>query len=505
MKNKLSQKMIPLRLKLSGIFIMASILIFVVNVMLMLGINNMSVKMDRVYRDNLALNELSGALDDVQNNMTEYLFTKTTDSLEDYYKSAQNYKDLYQTLNGKVTGDKYDMMERNIRNMSEQYLILTDNAIEAKRKRNVEEYSMEYDKATEIRNFIDTYINSLNNERFKNNSIFFSMLIADFRVFEIVSMIVMFIALVGSAIFVIAFTSSVTKPVNNLAVAADEVAKGNFEIETLPISSNDELGVVTGAFNKMVVSIRQYIDRLKESMEKERLLQEKELMMTAHLKEAQLKYLQAQINPHFLFNTLNAGAQLAMMEGADRTYEYVQTVADFFRYNVKNNKDDVTIREEVDLVDNYIQILNVRFSGDIGYEKQIDKRLLDIKMPSMILQPIVENAVNHGIREMGDKGRISLKVYRDAEDVCISVTDNGKGIAAEEIERILDGSYSPREQQYDNNGIGLDNVISRLRLYAGREDVVEIHSQGENTGCEFIVRIPRQKKEVYDVQSDDRG
>ena len=153
MKNKLSPKMIPLRLKLSGIFIMASILIFVVNVMLMYGINNMSVKMDRVYRDNLALNELSGALDDVQNNMTEYLFTKTTDSLEDYYKSAQNYKDLSQTLNKKITGDKYDMMEHNIRYMSEQYLTLTDNAIEAKRKRNVEEYSMEYDKATKIRNY----------------------------------------------------------------------------------------------------------------------------------------------------------------------------------------------------------------------------------------------------------------------------------------------------------------------------------------------------------------
>ena len=126
-------------------------------------------------------------------------------------------------------------------------------------------------------------------------------------------------------------------------------------------------------------------------------------------------------------------------------------------------------------------------------------------MPSMILQPIVENAVNHGIREMGDKGKISLKVYRDSEDVCISVADNGKGIAKEEIDRILDGSYEPREQQYDNNGIGLDNVISRLRLYADRRDVVEIHSQGENMGCEFIVRIPRQKKEASNVQSDDRG
>jgi sensor histidine kinase YesM len=309
--------------------------------------------------------------------------------------------------------------------------------------------------------------------------------------------------MVTNMIMISGLVGTMILPLQQLANQADEVAGGNFDTELPLPSHNDEIGIVIRAFNKMVVSIKQYIERLKESMEKERLLQEKELMMTAHLKEAQLKYLQAQINPHFLFNTLNAGAQLAMMEGADKTYEYVQTVADFFRYNVKNNKNDVTVREEVDLVDNYIQILNVRFSGDIGYEKQIDKRLLDIRMPSMILQPVVENAVNHGIREMGDKGKISLKVYRDDRDVCISVRDNGKGIAQQEIDRILEGRYEPSKQQYDNNGIGLDNVISRLRLYADRQDVVEIHSEGEGKGCEFIVRIPREKKEAEDVQSDD--
>ena len=89
-----------------------------------------------------------------------------------------------------------------------------------------------------------------------------------------------------------------------------------------------------------------------------------------------------------------------MMEGADRTYEYVQNVAEFFRYNVKKSNDIVTVREELELVDHYIYILNVRFSGDIHYGKEIEEDLLDSCMPSMILQPIVENSVNHGIREM---------------------------------------------------------------------------------------------------------
>ena len=156
--------------------------------------------------------------------------------------------------------------------------------------------------------------------------------------------------------------------------------------------------------------------------------------------------------------------------------------------------------EEVTLVDNYSQILNVRFSGDIGYEKQVDQRLLDYKMPSMILQPIVENAVNHGIRDIMGEGKITLKVYREDSNVCISVMDNGKGISQKTIEKILSGSYVSDENAYDNNGIGMDNVISRLRLFVGKDDVMQIISEGENKGCEVIVRLPFEG--VKDVQSN---
>ena len=502
MKSRFFDK--PLQFKIILVCAITNVIIFVVNIFLILGINSMSNDMEAAYQDNRQLNELSEALSDVQDSMTEYLNSKTSESLENYYRSAQKYQDLSGALSDRVTDLNYDRMERNIKFMSQTYLDEVAQTVEAKRGRNVEKYRTYYENATALCEDIEAYITHLNLELFVVNSEKYTALTRAFKKFEAAGVLVMTLIMVGNVIMVSSLVNAMIMPLKNLAKSADEVSGGDFDTELPEIEHNDEIGIVIRAFNKMVVSIKQYIEQLKESMEKERLLQEKELMMTAHLKEAQLKYLQAQINPHFLFNTLNAGAQLAMMEGADRTYEYVQTVADFFRYNVKNNRNDVTVREEVDLVDNYIQILNVRFSGDIGYEKQIDQRLLDIKMPSMILQPIVENSVNHGIREMGDKGKISLKVFRDGEDVCISVRDNGKGIDKEEIKRILDGSYSPREQQYDNNGIGLDNVISRLRLYAEREDVVEIHSEGENMGCEFIVRIPRQRKEAKDVQSNDR-
>lgn len=467
-----------------------------VNLFLLFGINNMSKDMELVYQDNRSLNQLSDALTKVQDTMTIYLSSKTSESLEDYYREAQKYADLTANLNDTVTDLSFNRMERNIKYMSQNYLEEVAQTIEAKRGRNVEKYRTYYENSTRLYEDIDEYITSLNLELFVVNSENYLELFKAFRRFEIVAVVVMTLVMIGNVIIITGFVKTMIMPLKNLADSADEVANGNFDASLPKEIYHDEVGIVINAFSKMVVSIKDYIEKLKESMEKERYMQEKELLMESHLKDAQLKYLQAQINPHFLFNTLNAGAQLAMMEGADRTYQYVQTVADFFRYNVQSQKRDVTIRDEVTLVDNYIQILNVRFSGDIGYEKQVDERLLDRVMPSMILQPIVENAVNHGIREMAGEGKIILKIYREDKHICISILDNGKGISQETIDQLLSGKFSHDSDSYDNNGIGMDNVISRLRLFAGYEDALDIISRGENKGCEVIVKLPMEENNV---------
>ncbi|MCR4989273.1 MAG: histidine kinase [Lachnospiraceae bacterium] len=481
---------LPLSYKISGIFVLANLFIFIVDISLLFGINSMSVEMEMAYQDNRHLNELTEALDNVQSAMTDYLNSKSTDSLSDYYISEQTYAELVGELTVSITDRAYTRMERNIRNMSEEYLSEVSQTIEAKRGRNVEKYRVHYEDASKLYEYIKSYIRSLNEERFLSNSEKYSALARNFRIFEVFALAVMFIVLLGSAVVITRITRALIYPLQALAKSADEVTVGNLDAELPKSTGNDEIGRLTTAFGKMMVSIREYIEKIRMSMEKERLMQEKELMMETHLKDAQLKYLQAQINPHFLFNTLNAGAQLAMMEGADRTYEYVQTVADFFRYNVKKQDELVSIGEEVDLVDNYIRILNVRFSGDIHYDKQTDERLLKVKMPGMILQPIVENSVNHGIREMGDKGHIFLRVYRDDDRVCISVKDNGKGMTPEDIEKVVGGKWKYEEQKGDSNGIGMDNVIARLRLFDDRDDVIHIYSEGIDQGTEVVINLP---------------
>ena len=491
---KINLRKLSLQGKMSSIYILANLLVFVVTLILLSGINSMSHDMDMVYQDNLHFNELSAALTDVQDSMTDYLNAKTSDSLEEFYRNEQTYSQMVLELNDDITGISFGRMERSIKHMSEKYLDIVGQTIEAKRGRNVEKYRVRYENATQMYDYINTYIYSLNNEQFKSNSENYSELSKAFRSFETVSMLVLFVVIVGNVGVIVRLTGTIISPLKNLAASANEVAKGNFDTELIEVQAEDEIGVVTGAFNQMVISIRQYIERIRQSMETERAMKEKELMMEAHLKDAKLKYLQAQINPHFLFNTLNAGAQLAMMEGADRTYEYVQNMAEFFRYNVKKGNDTVTIREEMELVDNYIYILNVRFSGDIHYEKKVDKLLLNVEMPSMILQPIVENCVNHGIREMDGEGRIWLSVYRVDDVVCISIKDNGIGMSRETIDEIMSGTYRDKELAAGSNGIGMDNVIARLKLFSESDNVMSIISEGENQGTEVIIYLQMRER-----------
>lgn len=485
--------------KISSIYILANIFVLLANFVLLFGINSMSQELEKVYQENLTLNELSEGLTRVQENMTEYLNVKTTEALENYYRSEQDFSSQVQNLSSDISSVTFKRMERNIRNMSQQYMDAVGQTIEAKRGRNVEKYRIRYENATDLYEYINSYIYSLNIEQFINNSENYNTLSKVFRVFEFVSMFIMAAVIIGNVIIIINFTGNLISPLRKLAGQADEVARGNFDIELTDYKSHDEIGVVTNAFNQMVISIRQYIGQIQERMEIERQLKEKELLMEAHLKDAQLKYLQAQINPHFLFNTLNAGAQLAMMEEADKTYEYVQKMAEFFRYNVKKGNDIVTVKDEIELVDNYIYILNVRFSGDIHYEKSIEEEVLDAPMPSMILQPIIENCINHGIREMAGKGKIWLTAFSFEGQPCISIRDNGIGMSAETIEKVLAGTYREEELSGDSNGIGMNNIIVRLQLFTETEDVIDIISEGKNMGTEVRIYLKPSAREEKNV------
>ncbi len=479
-----------MQLKLTISFTFTMVIILLMNLFMYMNINSMMARVDEVYVSNVNLNELSDALQKVQESMKAYLDTKGSDALDSYYRADQEYRNLLGDLNTDITSSQMKIMEKNIQAQSETYLDKIYETVQAKRGRNVEKYKAYYEEATVIYGDIQNCIYSLNNEQFKNNSNSYIMLLSSLRYVEIISTVILAFMGCINVIMIFLLTRSMTRPLINLSKAANEVAAGNFEVEIEDLEAGDEVGIVSRAFQKMVGNIQIYIQEIKNSMERESRMKEKELLMESRMREAQLMSLQAQINPHFLFNTLNAGAQLAMMEGADKTTEFIENMADFFRYNIKKMNQDTTVGEEVRLVDNYIYILNVRFTGEIHFEKQVDKTVLDVGLPSMVLQPIVENAVNYGIGNIDREGKIVLRVYKKEDFVYLSVWDNGIGMSQETIKQILQGELKEVDLKSNSNGIGLGNVIERLKLYTGREDVMEIRSEGMDKGSEFIIKVP---------------
>lgn len=489
---KSSFRHLKIRYKLVIIFLVTSFIAFGVNLFVYLNLNRMLGRIDMVYSTNISLNKLSDDISQMQLGLTGYLETKGTDDLELYYKYSQEISMEIQELNNMPTDNEFKECERNIRKIAESYLSTAENAVRAKRGRNVQAYTQYYKECAEMYGVLNTYIYSLNNETFRINSESFNALIGSLRYSEVLCLSIFVVVSLMNVLLIVLLTGTITRPLTSLSDKANEISRGNPEnVEPLEIHTEDEVGNVTRAFNQMLSSIKIYIARIREQMVTESAMKEKSLLMENHLKDAQLKYLQAQINPHFLFNTLNAGAQLAMLEGADRTNEYIRNMADFFRYNVKKDNEVVKISEEIGLVDSYIYILNVRFSGDIKFRKVIDETLLDVRVPSMIIQPLVENSIKYGMHEQDDSredSEIVLSLYKKDDMACIEVSDNGAGIPEETVQRIL-ARESGGNDTDETKGIGLTNVIARLDLfYDGKEDVDIISSVGE--GTRIIIKIP---------------
>ena len=481
---------ISIRNKLLVIFMIPTIMLLSINAYINAEINTMIDDISGIYASNAMLNDLQISLTQVHRYLETFLDTRDTEAIEGYLRNQQEFSNILERLNGRLLDDDSMITQKNIRSISEEYIRTANRAVEAKRGRNVVKYKEYYDDADRLFSYINSYIYSLNNRQLQRNSQNYEALFTSLKYSETANLTILCMTSALVTLLVFLLTRGITDPLRRLAEAAEQVARGSLIAEVSGPVANDEVGIVTAAFNQMVASLKDNMEQARQRIELESAMKEKQLLMEAHLKDTQLKYLQSQINPHFLFNTLNACAQLAMLEGADRTYTYVQNVADFYRYNVRKNDGVATLAEEIGLVDNYIYIINVRFSGEIHFIKEIEEGVTDVPMPAMILQPLVENSINHGLRDVEWEKKIWLSVYRENDRICVSVRDNGVGISPERTQSILNNGLNGDGLQEHTTGVGLRNVIGRLRLFYNRDDVMEITSTGSGMGTEVAVFMP---------------
>ena len=462
-----------------------------INLLLFGRIDTIVKNMDQVYATNIRLGELEGLLTELESNVYQYLNIQSQEALDAFERNRNVFEAMVEEIDDTITDHPARRMERNIRSLALSWLELTDEAIQAKKRHDVTSYKASYEEIQKLYTYLQAYIRGLDDLRFKANSENYDVLYRYLRYLEVF----MIAVLIGVTCCLMALLyrmiGTFTRPLEKLAGKAKEVGRGNFGISLEEPESGDEVGTVTVAFNQMIASINDYIRRIRESMEMEIRMKERELAMENLLKDAQLKYYQAQINPHFLFNTLNAGQQLAMMEDAERTYAFIENMASFFRYRLKSNGEVSTLGEEIELIDSYMYIMNVRYSNEIHLEKSIDARLLDIRFPGMVLQPVIENALRHGLGGVEWDKRIWFSIGQENGEAVICIRDNGMGISKETLENLNTGNIPPQEDKHDSgNGVGLANVRERLRLYFDRVDVMAVESGGEGKGASVTIRVP---------------
>ncbi|MBQ8085390.1 MAG: histidine kinase [Lachnospiraceae bacterium] len=487
MKNKKKR----FRSQIVSTFLITSALMYLVNFFIFSNMKSVIDNTDKAYDGNRRLMEMRDRLDSLQLGMQAYTNTKDEVILNKFYADEEKYKELIGVLQHDTVMTELQIREQGLYNLSTNYIQTVNQVVLAKKSRNVEEYQTYQTKASEEYGYITSYMTDLNNTMFQNNSEVYKSMITLTKYSEVLYGAILILTGGIAVCLLLVLTKRLSEPLGKLADTALEVGEGNLDVMLVDNSDIYEIGIVNSSFNQMVMSLKDYIEKFRKSVETESALREKSIRMEASYKDAQLKYLQAQIDPHFLFNTLNAGAQLAMMENADKTYKYIHKVADFFRTKIKKDDPISTLENELKIVDDYVYILNVRYSDELIYTKSVDDNLTDVSMPSMILQPIIENSVKHGLSEVEWEKHIDVSVTEEEDNIVVSLSDNGVGIPQDIIEKIIKGDSLNEYNREVNIGIGLDNVIERLRNFYNREDVIEITSVGPNMGTEVAIYIPK--------------
>ncbi|MBQ9010553.1 MAG: sensor histidine kinase [Clostridia bacterium] len=278
---------------------------------------------------------------------------------------------------------------------------------------------------------------------------------------------------------------SIREPIEQLEQVTGDLAGGHLEARAKP-TDTEELRDLTAGVNRMA-------DRIQELIRQNRTEQE-------NLKKAELRTLQAQVNPHFLYNTLDTILWQAEEKNNQEVIHLTQALSDFFRISLSSGKDWIPVRQELRHLSGYLAIQKVRYRDVLNYEIDVDDGLYENTILKLVLQPLVENAIYHGIKERRGGGKITVSGREEAGMMVFRVTDNGTGMSPERLSALrqclADGTdipHAPEFPGHSGSGFGLRNVDQRIRLYYGQPEGLQIESGRQGTTVTF--RVPATVKE----------
>ena len=470
------------RIRVSNV-VMASITVFCI---VLFNIIN-SISVDKYNEITIALKSLNSFYDHVSKATSfvkDYLYTENEVSLINYEEHINLAANDMQVLKLSASADNYYrfvMLDRMLTSYEGSSQDLIANFAENKSSYQTL-YNNFLNAGTLIEKTSDSYYNIISKEvsaqldnlrTIKNSTVLASVLLLG-------------ILLVWLMHYSHQLTTAITKPITLLLKNITRIKEGEYDLSQVSNASK-EMEDLCDAMNDMAFAIQRNIESTKERANLQKQILEwknENLKKDEMLAQSELKMLQNQINPHFLFNTLNMIYKLAISEGAPNAANILIKTSQLLRYGLDKQSKLSDIKSEVEMLENYISIQQIRLGNRVHFATQYKclNQIGSIAIPGMILQPLVENAIKHGLNDCLEDGEIEIRITGDSEEVLISIGDNGKGMASDELEAFILNDY----QRVGGNHLGLYNVVKRLQMYYGERVSINFNS---DLDCGFEIMI----------------
>ena len=295
------------------------------------------------------------------------------------------------------------------------------------------------------------------------------------KIYMLTAIVLVVIAMLLSSII----SKSITLPIQKLRNSMERVQEGDFKAADIVIPAENEIGSLTTSFNVMTHKIEDLMAQNVHEQELKR--------------KSELKALQSQINPHFLYNTLDSIIWMAEGKKNEDVVVMTASLARLLRQSISNEDETVSIIQEIQYVKSYLTIQKMRYKDKLEYEIDVDPSIYSVHIVKLVLQPIIENAIYHGLKYKDSKGMIWVKGHQDGRNAVIEIKDDGVGMDEETLAHI----FEKHKVNYHSNGVGVYNIQKRLSLYYGQEYGLRYESE-KGKGTTVTVVIPRDQEEQHE-------
>lgn len=452
---------------------------------------------DQILERFLVLNEISQHTSQANQMFETYLLVQDTSQLDALHQRQSEITSAQSQFGEIMPSEEHPSLYKNYYHMLGYFNHEINEAINTQELSEPNQHFIHREEVNKISSWLnDTTLELINEELTDYHELHASAL--EEREFHLSLALngagLLFIA---SIIFTYFMSKRILRPVQMLIKQSSEISAGNFEVSDVHVS-NDEVGLLSHTFNQMKHNVDHLIKEMRERAKLEKIVKDQEIehIETKRLlKEMELKSLQNQMNPHFLFNTLNTVAKLSYIEGASKSSGLIVSISKMLRYNLQSIESQVTLKEEINHVSKYLEIQHARFGDRIKVLINVYTDKLNVKLPVLTLQPIVENAFIHGLDGLEAGGAITIDVFENESSVFIEVKDSGAGMDEATLALLTAENRLQRAGEVHGHltGIGIMNVQKRLQLLYEKDHLVSITSV-LHQGTKVTLEIPLHEK-----------